>query len=197
MRRKSAPRKAAVLAAAALLAALLAAGAAGAGGCGGQARTYAPLEAEEFRPLVDAGGTVALSSDQRGIIDGRGYPSHFFISWDPVSGDRVESWTYFPQREEFTFLGGKRLRKEAVEDESAEYPPTSLRPEDFSSALSLEGAEALLGKPFHSSTVEGEKGDVVVILFYGQATLDYTNGRLTGVNTMVHDFGGFPEGLLP
>ena len=157
--------------------------------------TYAPLEAEEFQPLVDTGGTVILSSDQRKLIDEHGYPSHFFITMDPLTGDRIETWTYFPPKEAYTFVDGRKLRKEAVEDESAEYPPTTLKPEDFSSMLSLGEAEAMLGKPYQSSTVEGEDGDSIIILFYDGAILDYTNGKLTGVDTMVHRFEDFPEEL--
>ena len=53
----------------------------------------------------------------------------------------------------------------------------------------------MLGKPYQSSTVEGEDGDSIIILFYDGAILDYTNGKLTGVDTMVHRFEDFPEEL--
>jgi hypothetical protein len=191
MRLRDAPKTLAALA----VAALLAAGLAGAAGCGSRPRTYAPLEAEQFQPLVDTGGTVLLSSDQRKLIDEHGYPSHFFITMDHLTGDRIETWTYFPLKEAYTFADGRKLRSEAVEDESAEYPPTTLKPEDFSSALSLDEAGAMLGKPYYSSAAQGEEGDSIIILFYDDATLDYANGRLSGVNTMVHRFEDFPEGL--
>ena len=176
-------------------AALLLAGLAAAAGCGGPDKSYTPLEVEEFRPLVSQGSTVILSSDQRKLINEYGYHSHFFITMDPLTGDRVETWTYFPASESYTFADGRKLRKEPAEDQSAEYPPTDLKPEDFGPSLSLGEAEAMLGKPYQSSSFESAEGDNVIILFYQGAILDYTDGRLTGVDTMIHRFEDFPEEL--
>lgn len=188
--------KAPWLLAATAAAVLLLTGLAALGGCGEKSKTYAPLEVEEFKPLVSLGSTVILSSDQEKLIAQHGYPSHFFITMDPLTGDRVETWTYFPLKEAYTFSDGHKLRKEPVEDQSAEYPPTSLKPEDFGPTLSLGEAEAMLGKPYQSTSLEGEEGEGAIILFYRDAILDYTNGKLTGVDTMIHKFEDFPGELL-
>jgi hypothetical protein len=184
--REVARRPAAGLVAAALLTAGLAASA----GCGEKQPAHSPPRVEDFRPLLDLGSRVVLSSDQDLLVDEQGYPGHFFITVDPLTGDRVENWTYFPLRESYTFLNGRSLRKEVVEDKSDEYPPSALRPEDFGPGLSLQEAGAMLGEPFRSSDSEGDRGELVIILFYESAVLDYTDGRFTGVETMIHPFAG-------
>jgi predicted small lipoprotein YifL len=181
------------LAVAVLLAAVLAALA----GCGSKEPAYTPQTREEFRPLVDLGSQVILSSDQDKLISQYGYPSHFFITLDPLTGDRVETWTYFPLKQSYTFHDGRQMRKETVEDQSAEYPPTTLKPEDFGSTLSLTEAGQMLGEPYQSSDFKNEEGDGVIILFYDGAILDYTNGKFSGVDTMVHRFSDFPQTTFP
>ncbi len=166
-------------------------------GCGNEKPTYSSQTQEEFRPLVDLGSQVVLSSDQDKIISQYGYPSHFFITLDTLTNDRVETWTYFPQKRSYTFHNGRQLRKETVEDQSAEYPPTTLKPEDFGSTLTLAEAGQMLGEPYQSSDFKDDKGDGVIILFYNEAILDYTNGKLSGVDTMVHLFNDFPQTTFP
>lgn len=176
---------------------LLAVGLTALAGCGDKEPAYTPRVREEFRPLVDLGSQVVLSSDQDKLISQYGYPSHFFITLDPSTGDRVETWTYFPQKQSYTFHDGRQMRKETVEDKSAEYPPNTLKPEDFGSTLTLTEAGAMLGDPYQSSDFKDDKGDGVIILFYDSAILDYTNGKLSGVDTMVHRFSDFPQTTFP
>lgn len=176
---------------------LLFAGLSAMGGCGGEDEAYSPSTAQEFSPLVDLGSTVALSSDQARLISEHGYPSHFFITMDPLTSDRVETWTYFSLQESYTFHQGRRIRKETVQDQSGKYPPTTLKPEDFGPDLSLTGAESMLGKPYQDSGFTDSEGSSVIILFYQGAVLDYTDGKLTGIETMVSRFEDFPEVTFP
>ncbi len=166
-------------------------------GCGEKEPAYNSQPREEYRPLVDLGSQVVLSSDQDKLIAQYGYPSHFFITLDTLTSDRVETWTYFPHKQSYTFHNGRQMRKETVEDQSTEYPPTSLKPEDFGSTLSLTEAGEMLGEPYQSSDFKDDKGDGVIILFYEGAILDYTNGKFSGVDTMVHRFSDFPQTTFP
>jgi hypothetical protein len=154
-------------------------------GCRNQEPEYKPTE-EEYHPLTSLGNRVILSSDQTRVIDQFGYPSHFFISIDPLSSDRVETWTYFPERVAYTFSNGRLLRKEDAEDQSDEYPPTNLKPEDFGPTLSISDAGAMLGKLLYSKNVQDQTGEGTILMIYEKAILTYMDGRLVGVETMIH-----------
>ena len=96
-------------------------------GCSEEALPPLPKESEETDILLAPG----LSLDQDQIIEEFGYPDHFFISIDPYSGDRIETWVYYSEGKALDFDNGQLFGEEDVEDQSEEYPPTDLKPEDF------------------------------------------------------------------
>ena len=168
-----------------LLAAALAAAAlllpAALGGCGEQ----------DLPPLSDGGDEEAveliagLSADQSRTVDDHGYPDHFFISIDPDSTDRVERWLYFSQGKAVDFDNGRLFGEEAIADESAEYPPTDLRPQDFDTLLTPEEAVSILGEPLYTQVIEDSLMPENTIVVYDKAILLYREGKLIGVDTKV------------
>ncbi len=157
-------------------------------GCGESQKPYS-LPQENFEPLINQGSKVILSSDQAKVIEELGYPDHFFISIDPKTADRVETWTYFTQRAEYTFRNGRKLRKQDAEDQSREYPRTSLKPEDFGPALTLTEANNLLGRLVNSKSFQAAPGEDTILLIYEKGIVTFTNGKFAGVDTMVHPYG--------
>ncbi|MBC7246369.1 MAG: hypothetical protein H5T73_01140 [Actinobacteria bacterium] len=152
-------------------------------GCG--ERDVPPLREE------DANGAFAelvpgLSADQSRAVADYGYPDHFFISMDPETRDRVERWIYYARGKALDFDNGRLFGEEPVEDKSAEYPPTSLRPQDFGPLLTAEEATAMLGEPLFTHEVEESLLPENVFVVYEKAVLLYREGRLIGVDTQVH-----------
>ncbi len=124
--------------------------------------------------------------DQNRMVAEHGYPDHFFISIDPLTEDRVERWIYFGLGKAFDFDNGRLLGEEAVEDRSAEYPPTDLRPQDFNPHLTQAEASALLGEPLFTHESRGSLLSDNTMVVYQKAVLLYREGQLIGVNTQVH-----------
>ncbi len=154
-------------------------------GCGENQQPYS-MPQESFEPLINQGSRVILSSDQTKIIKEYGYPDHFFISIDPRTSDRIETWTYFSQRAEYTFKNGRKLRKQEAEDQAREYPRTNLKPEDFGPALTLTEAGNLLGRLVNSRSFQASPGEDAILLIYEKGIVTFTNGKFAGVDTMVH-----------
>ncbi len=173
-----------------LLAAVLLALALATCGCG--ERQVPPLREEGESAAYEP--VAGLSADQSRAVAEYGYPDHFFISIDPYSQDRVERWIYYARGKALDFDNGRLFGEEPVEDESAEYPPTSLRPQDFSLLLTPEEAAALLGEPLFTHEVEESLLPENVFIVYEKAVLLYRQGQLIGVDTQVHppDLPGAP-----
>lgn len=171
-------RAAKVLGAAAALAAILTFHC----GCGEKA---VPLVPEREQPQ-EPSPISELSADQSRVVQEYGYPDHFFISIDPYSRDRVERWIYFSRGKAVDFDNGRFWGEEEVEDKSAEYPPTSLRPQDFDSLLTPEGATQLLGEPLFTHEAKDSLLPENTIVVYEKAVLLYRKGQLIGVDTQVH-----------
>jgi len=160
-------------------------------GCGSGAERseiYRPLT---FNPLVDMGKSVLPSSEQQEALEERGLPDHFWISLEPRSGDRVEYWTWMTRGEELAFHNGRLIRRREVADQSGIYPPTSLRPQDFSTGTDLADLEAALGKPYFSTNSE-LKGKQMLLLFFTGAVVTFTDGSFSSIDTKVHPFEGLP-----
>ncbi|RJP34753.1 MAG: hypothetical protein C4536_02110 [Actinobacteria bacterium] len=128
---------------------------------------------------------AGLSADQSRTVDELGYPDHFFISFDPVSSDRVERWTYFSRGKAVDFDNGRLWGEEPIEDNAAEYPPTDLRPQDFNATLSEAEATRLLGEPLYTQEVQDSLLPENTIIVYAKAILLYREGKLIGVDTQV------------
>jgi hypothetical protein len=150
-------------------------------GCGEDEEPVTPPEDE--LPLSSIPG---LSLDQSRVVEESGYPDHFFISIDPYSSDRVEKWIYFTQGKALDFNNGRRFGEEAVEDESGQYPPTGLRPQDFQPLLTPEEAAQMLGEPLYTYDVEDSLSAANnTIVVFNNAILLYKSGQLIGVETKV------------
>ncbi len=150
-------------------------------GCGGGEPPPQPVK--EAKPPAEY--VPGLSADQGEAIGEYGYPDHFFITIDPASSDRVESWVYFSRGKSLDFDDGRLFGEEPVEDESSTYPPTDLRPQDFTGAMTPEEADGLLGEPLYSHEVRDSLMPENTIVVYGKAVLLFRNGRLIGVDTKV------------
>lgn len=166
-------------------------------GCGsgeGGPAEYRPII---FTPLTDTGKKMIPSSEQQEALDQRGLPDHFWISLEPRSKDRVEYWTWMGRGEELVFHNGRLIRRREVADESDSYPPTPLKPQDFSTGTDLPDLEEMLGKPYFSTTSElGEKE--MLLLFYPGAVATFTNGSFSSIDTKVHPFEKLPlEETIP
>lgn len=149
-------------------------------GCGEEAEI--PVQESE-EPISSIPG---LSLDQSRAVNEFGYPDHFFITIDPYGSDRVERWLYFTQGKAIDFDNGRRFGEEAIEDESAQYPPTDLRPQDFKPLLTPEEAAQILGEPLYTQDVEDSLTAAnSTIVVFDKAILLYMNGRLIGVETKV------------
>jgi hypothetical protein len=142
-----------------------------------------PLTAEKEEPNVEY--IAGLSADQSRTVDELGYPDHFFISIDPVSSDRVERWLYFSEEKAIDFDNGRLFGEESIADESAEYPPTDLRPQDFDTLLTPGEASQLLGEPLYTQEVQDSLMPENTIIVYAKAILLYREGQLLGVDTQV------------
>jgi len=150
-------------------------------GCGEE--TPPPLPVEEEQPAVEF--ISGLSAEQSRAVDELGYPDHFFISFDPASSDRVERWTYFSQGKALDFDNGRLFGEEPIEDESAAYPPTDLRPQDFNAMMTPGEAVQLLGEPLYTQEVQDSLMPENTIVVYDKAVLLYRGEQLIGVDTQV------------
>lgn len=142
-----------------------------------------PLSAGDEADAVEL--IAGLSADQSRMVADLGYPDHFFISMDPASTDRVERWTYFSEGKVVDFDNGRFFGEEACEDESAAYPPTELRPQDFDALLTPEEASRMLGEPLYTQEIEDSLMPENTIIVYDRAILLYREGKLIGVDTKV------------
>lgn len=149
-------------------------------GCGKEVTVTPSTQVPEVSPVE------GLSPDQSRVIAEYGYPDHFFISIDPVTEARVERWTYFSRGKALDFDNGRLFGEEPVEDRSAEYPPTTLRPQDFTPHLTPEEATALLGEPLFTHEVRDSLFPENTIVVYEKAVLLYRDERLIGMDTQVH-----------
>lgn len=150
-------------------------------GCGGKGP--APVQAEvEVAPDLDIPG---LSADQGRAVAEFGYPDHFFITIDPVGSDRIERWVYFSLGKALDFDNGRLSGEEPQEDESALYPPTDLRPQDFTATMTPAEASQLLGEPLYSHQVRDSLLPENTILVFEKAVLLYRDEQLIGVDTQV------------
>lgn len=150
-------------------------------GCGEEEQTTVIASGEEpFAPSISG-----LSRDQSRVVEEYGYPDHFFISIDPLSRDRIETWTYFEEKLAIDFDNGRRFGEEEIEDESAQYPPTALKPQDFDSTTTPESAAAFLGEPLFEQKAEGSLMYENTIVVYEKAVLLYRDDLLIGVDTKV------------
>ena len=142
-----------------------------------------PLPEEESAPgVIPISG---LSPDQSRKVAELGYPDHFFISIDPLGTVRMERWIYFAPGKAFDFDAGRLLGEEAVEDQSADYPPTDLHPQDFSALMTPEEASRLLGEPLYTHEVRDSLMPENTIVVYPKAVLLFREGQLIGVDTQV------------
>jgi hypothetical protein len=150
-------------------------------GCGGQ--DLPPSSGGQDEEAVEL--IAGLSADQSRMVGDLGYPDHFFISMDPESADRVERWTYFSRGKVVDFDNGRFFGEEECADESAEYPPTELRPQDFDALLTPEEASRMLGEPMYTQEIEDSLMPENTIIVYDRAILLYRGDRLIGVETKV------------
>jgi hypothetical protein len=127
-----------------------------------------------------------LSVDQSGTVEDLGYPDHFFISIDPATSDRIERWTYFSDGKAIDFDNGRFFGEENIDDQSSDYPPTDLHPQDFDTLMTPGEAEQLLGQPIYTYEVQDSLMPENTIIVYEKAVLLYRNGQLLGVDTQVH-----------
>ncbi len=149
-------------------------------GCGEKQATVGSTVSPNERPAVEG-----LSLDQSRVVAEYGYPDHFFISIDPVTEVRVERWTYFSLGKALDFDNGRLFGEETVEDRSSEYPPTTLKPQDFSLHLTPEEASALLGPPIFTHEARDGLLPENTIVVYEKAVLLFRDGRLIGMDTQV------------
>ncbi len=162
------------------------------GGCGSDTRPIERYRPLDFTPMVDTGKSVIPSSEQQEALEELGLPDHFWISLDPRTGDRVESWSWTEAAEELSFHNGRLIRRRTLRDRSGEYPPTSLRPQDFSTGTDLDDLKAALGAPYFSTTSDLQ-GKQMLLLFYTRAVATFTDGSFSSIDTMVHPFERLPE----
>lgn len=127
-----------------------------------------------------------LSVEQARMVNRYGYPDHFFISLDPATGDRMERWTYFSLGKAYDFYNGRLDGEESVEDESRSYPPTSLRPQDFSTSTTAQELEATLGKPLLRHELKNSLQAPNLMLVYPHAVFLFRDGKLMGMDTKVN-----------
>jgi len=144
-----------------------------------------PLRAGEDSGESDLLLAPGLSLDQDQIIEEFGYPDHFFISIDPYSGDRVEDWFYYSEGKVLKLKNGRLFGEDDIEDQSEEYPPTDLKPEDFDSLMAPGEAEELLGEPIYTYDVEESLMAENTLLVFEKAVLVYRDDQLIGVDTQV------------
>ncbi len=151
------------------------------GGCGG--REAEP--ASTYRQRTETERVEGLSAEQGRTVAEAGYPDHFFISIDPYSGDRIERWSYFSTERALQFDNGRLAGEEPLEEGASARPPTDLRPQDFTSLMTPEEADALLGEPLLTREAKDSLMPENAIFVYESAALLFSAGRLVGVETRV------------
>jgi len=150
-------------------------------GCAAEEAPPLPVEEEDVSLSLISG----LSADQSRTVEELGYPDHFFIIIDPYNSDRIETWTYFSEGKALDFDNGRLLAEEEIEDESAVYPPTDLRPQDFDALLTPMEAEQLLGQPKYSREVTDSIMPENTIYVFDAAVLIYQDEQFLSVDTQV------------
>ncbi len=149
-------------------------------GCGEAEPPALPQEPEEAVDRIEG-----LSADQSRTVAELGYPDHFFISIDPATSDRVERWSYFTCGKAIDFNNGRIFGEEPTPDQSSQYPPTDLRPQDFDALMTPGEASQLLGEPLYTQEVRDSLMPENTIVVYEKVILLYREGQLIGVETQV------------
>jgi hypothetical protein len=149
-------------------------------GCG---EKTIPVDAEDSEASTSY--IPGLSIDQSEAVEQYDYPDHFFLSIDPIRSDRIERWTYYSQGKALNFDNGRLLGEELIGDESAEFPPSGLHPQDFNALLTLEEASRLLGEPLYTQDVRDSLMPENEVVVFEKAVLLYKSGQLIGVDTQV------------
>ncbi len=151
-------------------------------GCGNQSSP--PTSNAQSEPAVSL--VPGLSADQSRMVNQLGYPEQFFVSYDPSGSTRMETWSYPSKGKSSDFSDGRLLNQGTLEDQSTEYPPTTLHPQDFTQTMTVEEASRILGEPIYSQDVEDSlmSGKNTVVVF-NSAILQFRSGELLSMDTQV------------
>jgi hypothetical protein len=136
---------------------------------GGYAEYWAlPKTVEDVQVEIAAAAPLPLSSDQQQVRAELGDPEAFMILFyeEPLDngsiGDvRTETWSYYTQGVEYTFINGEKVGEDPIGVEIRELAPVPYRPEQFAAYMNLEDViaaaqlDSFLLVPLEKEIVEG------------------------------------------
>lgn len=136
---------------------------------GGYAEYQAsPKIVEEVQAATVGAAPLPLPSDQQAARAERGDPEAFLMLFYKVPVDdgsvgdvRTETWSYYTEGVEYTFINGEKVGEAPMEIEVGELAGLPYRPEPFQAYMSLEevvaaaGLDAFLLVPLEKELVEG------------------------------------------
>ena len=136
---------------------------------------------------------AALSEYQQSVRNQLGPPQAFSILFfeetltDGSIGDvRCETWSYYTQGEEYTFINGELVSRDPVEVDFSQLIPAQYLPEQFSAYMSME--EVTAAARLESYLVVPLENEVVHsgAVYYGpQLTFGLQNDELRYVESLV------------
>jgi len=127
-----------------------------------------PKIVEDVQVEAGAAAPLPLSAEQQRIRAERGDPEAFMILFyeepleDGAVGDvRTETWSYYTQGVEYTFINGEMVGEDPLEVDLGELAPVPYKPEQFQAYMDLEevvasaGVDSFLVVPLEKELVEG------------------------------------------
>ena len=134
----------------------------------------------------------ALSADQQALVEARGYPDSFTITFyreeftpDFQGEVREEIWRYFDEELSFNFYNGEKTFEEAIPPVSPGWIPAQYRPDQFAAYAGLKETLASAGiRDYFELPLEDELVRGGRLYFAPGLTFGLTGDRLIYVETI-------------
>jgi hypothetical protein len=127
-----------------------------------------PKIVEGIQVDAAAGALLPLPNDQQRVRAERGDPEAFMILFydeeledGSIGNVRTETWSYYTQWVEYTFINGELVGEDPIEVELGQLEPVPYKPEQFRAYMDLEqviataGLDAFLVVPLEKELVDG------------------------------------------
>lgn len=139
------------------------------------------------RPQASATMAYTYSEAQAEVVDKLGPPDSFQILFYNEAGNEIrqESWRYYDDSWEITFVNGALVAEEAVDFQAGDMEPTPYGPHQFAAGMSL--AEVLASTGLLSYVRVPVEDELVVggeVFFGDRVAFGMKNGRLYTVEAL-------------
>ncbi len=129
----------------------------------------------------------AYSQSQADVVDKLGPPDSFQILFYTEAGNEIrqETWRYYSDGRELTFINGEMVSEEAIDFQAGEVAPTPYGPHQFAAGMRLAEVLASTGLPSYIRVPVEDELVVGGEVFYGdRVAFGMKNGRLYSVEAL-------------